>query len=91
MTRFNVFRNWRVHVMGKKCGTCIFRPGSLMKLDGGRVAEMVREATAEGTAIICHATLEREGQAVCRGFFEKHPTPALQVAGRMGVIEWDKP
>lgn len=85
----NAFRGWRVHVKGKMCSTCIFRTGNLMSLVPGRVEQMVAKAERDASAIICHDTLGGDN-AVCRGFFDRHKTAPLQVAERLGVIEWDK-
>lgn len=77
-----------VRVMAEKCPTCIFRPGNLMHLQPGRVREMVDEAKGKEGGIVCHATLDDKKHAVCRGFFDKHATPLLQVAERLGMIVW---
>jgi hypothetical protein len=79
-----------VHVCKTMCTTCVFRPGNLMHLDVGRLAQMVQEACAEESAITCHSTLDGDN-AVCFGFFERHATQPLQVAERLGMIEWDDP
>jgi hypothetical protein len=73
------------------CDTCIFRPGNLMRLSRGRVAQMVRDATRAEGCIICHDTSYGAEPAVCRGFFDLHPTQPLQVADRLGFIEWQRP
>ncbi len=88
----DVFRNNRVHVMAKMCDNCIFRPGNPMNLRRGRVAQMVSWCKRNEGSIPCHKTTygQAEGEAVCRGFFEKHKTQALQVAERMGLIEWQE-
>ena len=83
---YNIFRNDRVHVLARKCDTCIFRPGNLMRLSRGTVKEMVRRAMRDDTAIICHETLDADQHAVCRGFYDKHPTQSLQIAERLGFI-----
>lgn len=86
--RRGVFRNGKVHVKRAMCATCIFRPGNLMCLQDGRVEQMVRAATRAESCIPCHETLEGL-QAVCRGFHERHATQPLQVAQRLGYIEYD--
>ena len=75
------------------CDTCIFRPGNLMHLEDGGVENMVREATKNESCIPCHATTygQAEGEAVCRGFFERHATLPLQIAARLGFIVWQEP
>ena len=85
MGKHNAYRDGKVHVCRIQCETCIFHPGNRAHLQPGRVAEMVRKATNE-SAIICHATLDGDN-AVCRGFFDKHPTSTLQIAERLGVVE----
>lgn len=89
--RRNVADDEGVRVQAELCATCIFRPGNLMQLDEGRVAGMVAEATADMAGNIpCHETTygQARQQAVCRGFWLRHRTPLLQVAERMGVVEY---
>lgn len=62
-----------------------------MDLQPGVVAGMVKAAQADDTAIICHSTLNTKQQAVCRGFFDRCKTTPLQLAERLGVIEFDAP
>lgn len=85
----NVYREGKVHVRAEKCGTCIFRPGNLMRLAPGRVEAMVKEACAKESAIVCHATLDTDKNAVCRGFFDKHggDTLTLRLAQMQGVVK----
>lgn len=62
-----------------------------MLLRSGRVKQMVAEARERDSAIVCHATLDDDEQAVCRGFYdleEQGPTAPLQVATRLGMIRW---
>ena len=86
----NTFRNGKVHVLSEQCKTCIFRPGNLMQLSRGRVKEMVRLSKKTESYIVCHSTLEGD-TAVCRGFFDRHRTQPLQIAERLGYIEWQEP
>jgi hypothetical protein len=60
-----------------------------MDLHEGRVEGMVKSATRKQSAITCHDTLEGY-QAVCHGFFKLHATVPLQIAERLGLIEWDQ-
>ena len=87
------YRGGRVHVMREQCATCVFRPGNLMQLAPGRLADLVRENVEADSALTCHSTLygEAEHNAVCRGFFDRHATTPLQLAERLGLIEWDGP
>lgn len=84
----NAFRSGRVHIMERMCDSCIFRPGNLMNLDPGRLEQMTETAIRSNTAIICHSTL-RDDNAVCRGFFNLHQTPLLQLAEAMNVVVFD--
>lgn len=91
-----VFRDGKVHVCAELCPTCVFRPGNLMKLHSGRLAGMVREAQANQSCIPCHERLEKwtgvKGQdACCRGFFDRYPTQPLQLAERLGLVEFVDP
>ena len=90
---FRVFRDGRVHVQAEMCPTCIFRPGNLMHLNSGRLRDIVGEARAADSTIVCHATLgDPARHAACRGFFDLEPrTTPLQVAERLGMIEWQEP
>jgi hypothetical protein len=89
MNRNGVYRgDGMVHVCSLMCDTCIFRPGNLMHLNEGRVEQMVRDATRLESCIPCHQTLDGK-QAVCRGFYERHATAPLQIAARLGYLEFD--
>jgi hypothetical protein len=91
MPEHDVFRDGKVHVMAEQCWTCIFRPGNLMRLNSGRVREMVDEANEEQGAIVCHSTLQAGvGNAVCKGYFDRNHgvNRTLLMARAMGVIEW---
>lgn len=88
MSKTDVYRDGKVHVQKRMCSTCIFRPGNLMHLQEGRVEQMVEEATRDGGCIPCHKNLDNEGQAICNGFFTKHQTDSLQIAERLGIVEY---
>jgi len=63
-----------------------------MHLEPGRLADMVTEARANASAIICHSTLYQDGvdNAVCRGFYDRYRTQPLQIADRLGLIAFDR-
>lgn len=77
-----------VRVMAEQCATCIFRPGNLMHLRPGRLRDLLAEAEAADSCIVCHETLEDELQAVCRGQYDALQTQPLQVAERLGWLVW---
>ena len=86
-TSGNAFRDGRVHVQRRMCPTCIFRPGNVMHLAPGRRDQLVADATANQSAITCHETYDGDN-AVCRGFFDRHPTTPLQLADRLDLITY---
>lgn len=86
MPKHLVFYDGVIRVAKEMCPTCIFRPGNLMKLDPGRVKDMVEDARKNDSAIICHDTLDQPLQAVCRGYFDSYETQPLQVAKRLGMV-----
>ncbi len=85
-----IFRDGLVHVLSRMCDTCIFRSGNLMHLRPGLHEQMIREAVAVDGAIPCHETLG-DKEACCFGFFKMHATMPLQIADRMGFIEFVDP
>lgn len=86
--RTDVFYDGKVHVCKRLCSTCIFRPGNLMDLEEGRRDELVAKAVESDGQIPCHETLERSRGAICRGYYDRHRTATLQIAQRLGFIEW---
>ena len=88
----DTFRDGRVHVCRRMCATCVFRPGNLKHLRPGVLRSMIEDARGNDTAIICHSSLAHfgapPGNAVCWGFYDRYPTTPLQLAQRLGLIEW---
>jgi hypothetical protein len=83
----DIYRDGKVHVCDRECSTCVFRKGNLMHLRAGRLRGMIEEAVEAQSAIVCHKTLSGEN-AACRGFFDRHRTGPLQIAERLGMIEY---
>lgn len=88
--RQGIYRDDKVHVCKSMCDTCIFRPGNLMQLKPGRVEQMVASATRRDNAITCHSSIDGL-PVVCSGFFKLHATSILQIADRLGYIEYVDP
>lgn len=90
------FREGRVHVLAEKCSTCVFRPGNLMRLEAGRVKDLLDRNIERDSALQCHQTLNYSAEAlppaVCRGFYD-HPRSdeslPIRMARIMGLIEFD--
>jgi len=87
----------KTRLLSEQCGTCIFRPGNLMHLEPGQLAQLVREAHDNAGYIICHDTLPysdfpQTKPAICRGFADRYTTPALQIMALLwGFVEVDPP
>lgn len=65
-----------------------------MRLQPGRLTEMVKDAVTADSAIICHQTLpyggyDVPGQALCRGFVDHHGDRVVPVrlARTLGVLD----
>ncbi len=82
--KFNVFRDGRVHITRPLCATCIYRPGN--EETGARV---IRLASADQTAVVCHSTLDHPNQSICGGFAAKDPTYPIKVALELGCVSYD--
>jgi len=85
----NIYRNGKVHVMREMCETCIFRTDSC--IERSTVARMIKKATKHDSTIICHETLGLKDKSACYGFFKLHATSSLQIADRLGVIQFCAP
>lgn len=87
----------KTRVLSRQCDTCIFRPGNPMMLEPGRLRGMVDDARSRQRFIVCHDTLPygphpAYGPAVCRGFYDRYDTQALQLARRLwGIVEVPPP
>lgn len=77
-----------LRVCAEMCSDCVFRPGNLMRLRPGRLAQMVRDSVAADSFIPCHQTLGGD-EAVCRGFYDRHQYETLgcRLGAIFGVIE----
>ena len=68
-----------------------------MHLDPGRLRDIVDQARTGRGYIICHDTLPQYRHphahpAICRGFYDRYNTQALQVIGRLwGFVEVEPP
>jgi len=89
------YRGGQIHVLAERCSTCVFRPGNLMSLSPGRLADLARENIAADSALQCHQTLEYATDpappAVCRGFYDSHAERVrpLWLARMMGLVTFD--
>lgn len=83
---FNIYRDGFVHVMSKRCSTCIY--GAHSPVDKPRREEVAGSAIDAESTIICHKTLGTGENAACRGFFDLTPTQPLQVASRLGLVRF---
>ncbi|MET8147863.1 hypothetical protein ACIBSW_24915 [Actinoplanes sp. NPDC049668] len=87
----------RTRRLSRMCDTCIFHPDNRMHLAKGRLRELVEQAREAQSYIVCHSTLpgmapDGVQPAVCRGFFDRYSTQALQLIGRLfGFDDVDPP
>lgn len=83
--------------LSEMCSTCVFRPGNKMRLSDGRLRDLVDQARADESYIVCHSTLpgmapDDVQSAICRGFADRYSTQALQVIERLfGFIDVGPP
>lgn len=61
-----------------------------MHLNPGRLAEMAKNVRATEGYVTCHNTLDLplRRRVICRGSFDRYKTRIIQLAERMGFIEW---
>ena len=98
MTRPGPYRDGRIYVLSRRCGDCVLRPGNLMHLQPGRLADLVKSNRDADSALTCHQTLPYGGYddvkpAVCRGYFDAYAaevTP-LRLAVAIGIIAYTPP
>lgn len=81
----------RPQLLAERCSSCVFRPGNLMRLAPGRLADILDTNRERGTALICHQTLSygdhpEVGEALCRGFYDAYgdTIAVIQVVNRLG-------
>jgi hypothetical protein len=79
-----------VHVMAERCASCIFRPGNLMHLRAGRMADLTQQTDAADTNVICRQTLDRPVGAFCAGSVERRAGQAVRMAYRLSMIVPDR-
>lgn len=85
----------RPRVLSERCSSCVFRPGNLMHLQPGRLADLTATNRERGTLLICHQTLDHDGdadtaEAVCRGYWDAYgaDSSVTQVMGRLFGPDW---
>jgi len=71
-------------LLSRQCATCILRHGDPMHLGPERLREIIGQALASGSFVVCHDTLTYGdfpgyGPAICRGFYDAYRSrsPAL--------------
>lgn len=87
-----------VPVFAERCASCVFRPGNMMRLRSGRLADLIAENRARGTALVCHLTTFGQrpelGEVLCRGFFDAYAdeVTAVVVMRRLAAVyAWQDP
>ncbi|WP_051047420.1 hypothetical protein [Nocardia asiatica] len=87
---------FEIRVCADRCTTCILRPGNLMNLIPGRLAQLVQEALERESHIVRHRTFDTGRGAICRGFADhpdaNHRSHALRIGAALGILtEIDPP
>lgn len=79
----------RPRLLAEKCSTCVFRPGNLMRLQEGRLAELIARNRATGSMLICHDHSEKP-KAMCRGYWDAYAdeSSVVQVMARLFGPDW---
>jgi hypothetical protein len=78
-------------LFAERCATCVFRPGNLMSLQTGRLADLVAANRRTGSMLICHETLDEDvADVMCRGYFDAYAeeSAVAQVMERLFGPEW---
>jgi hypothetical protein len=78
-----------VRVCADLCSTCVFRPGNLMHLRPGRLADLVAQAQAREGHIVCHSTLGTSQPAICRGYADgpdRGRSLTLRLGRALGIV-----
>jgi len=78
-------------ILATQCSTCIFRPGNLMHLDEGRLADMLASVRANDSHVVCHQSLGRPVGDVCKGSNDAHVGQAARMAERLGIVALVEP
>lgn len=78
------YENRRTRLLSRQCPTCVFRPGNPMRLNPGRLRDLVGQCLADGSYLVCHATLPAMAPpgyapAICRGFADQYDTIGLRL------------
>lgn len=83
----------RVLLLSERCGSCLF--GLTPAVEPERVREVIRANLANGTLLMCHATLhgQAEAEAMCRGFWDAHRdrTNTVRVMDRVAALSGGDP
>lgn len=81
-------------LLAERCATCVFRPGNLMHLSAGRLADLIQSNIDAGALLICHSTLPdwdpEVDKAICRGFWDgyRDEVAVVQVMERLFGPDW---
>lgn len=83
-------RDPRPLVYSRRCDTCVFHPGNRMRLQPGRLADIVATNRQRGTLLVCHQTTygQRTQEVVCRGYMDAYgaETNVVRVMQRLATL-----
>lgn len=84
----------RPRLFTERCSTCVFRPGNAMRLQPGRLADLVADNQAGGALLTCHQTTYGQapdlGEVMCRGYFDAYAegSAVAQIMARLFGPDW---
>ena len=78
-------------LLAAMCANCVMRSprDGQIKVGAARIAELIRDARAADSFIVCHATIytgdeASEQPAACRGFYDRYSTNWSRIFERLG-------
>jgi hypothetical protein len=74
-------------VYEEACEQCLLSKDRIVP--GTRAADIIKECKAEGSYFVCHkSSLYGDGKTCCRAFYDQVDTQIIQIANRLGVVEF---
>ena len=76
-------------VMAERCDQCLFSEDRIVSKE--RMADVIKECRQKDIYFICHkATIAGDQKVCCRGFYDTQDTQIIQIADRLGAVEFVK-
>lgn len=80
--------------MRKRCNECLLSDSKIVSDE--RCSQILRDCARTGNHFLCHKGTLMNEDIVCRGFYDEgighdRPNQALQVAHRLGLVDFTEP